>query len=135
MPIFLWKKSYEIGYPKIDQQHRQLVNLINELADAMKFKEGHSIVDVILDSLIEYVQSHFTSEEKVMREISFPHYNEHRREHLQLTKKVLEFKKSYKNEGKINLGEFLDFLCDWLRAHLAGSDKNIASFLAASKIR
>ena len=39
MPLFLWKKNYEIGIAEIDTQHRNLVGIINGLSDAMMNKK------------------------------------------------------------------------------------------------
>jgi hemerythrin len=68
MPIFLWKKSYEIGIAEIDNQHRNLVGIINELSDAMMNRKGYIIVPKILEKLVDYIQFHFTTEEEIMRE-------------------------------------------------------------------
>ena len=61
MPLFLWKRSYEIGVAEIDVQHRRLVGFINELSDAMMVKQGHRAVPHVLEELIDYIQLHFTT--------------------------------------------------------------------------
>ena len=50
MPLFLWKKNYEIGIAEIDTQHRNLVGIINGLSNAMMNKKGYVIVPHILEN-------------------------------------------------------------------------------------
>ena len=67
MPLFLWKKNYEIGIAEIDTQLRNLVGIINGLSDAMMNKKGYVIAPYILEELEDYIQFHFTAEEEIMR--------------------------------------------------------------------
>ena len=89
MPLFLWKKSYEIGIAENDTQHRNLVGIINELSDAMITKKGYIVVPHILEKLEDYIQSHFTTEEEIMRDTKYPALDEHCQEHLAMTTKVI----------------------------------------------
>ena len=128
MPLFFWKKSYEINVPEIDMQHRQLVGLINELSDAMMVKQGHRALRHILEELVDYIQLHFTTEEAVMQKMNYPGLNEHSREHLDLTRQVLEFKERYLQDHDLKPSELLDFLCDWLKNHIMVNDKDFGKF-------
>lgn len=129
MPLFLWKKSYEIGVADIDLQHRRLVGLINELSDAMMVKHGYSTIPHILEELGDYVQLHFTTEETLMEKASYPGMAEHRNKHLALTEKFLAFKARYSQDHELNPKELLDFLCDWLKDHIMMSDKEFGTYL------
>jgi len=125
MPIFLWKKSYETGIAEIDDQHRQLVVMINELSDAMMNRRGYLTAPDILEKLGDYIQFHFTTEEKIMHETKYPALDEHCQEHLVMTNKVLAFKRNHSKNHDINSGEVLNFLCDWLKEHIVVSDKKL----------
>lgn len=129
MPLFLWKKSYELKIPELDMQHRRLVGLINELSDAMMMRKGQRTLPHILDELSEYVNLHFASEEKVMEEFKYPGTEEHVQEHQEFIKKVLEFKEVYSQDHELDTKELLDFLCDWLKNHIVVCDKAIAKHI------
>jgi hemerythrin len=129
MPLFLWKKSYELKIPEIDMQHRRLVGLINELSDAMMIRKGQRTIPHILDELAEYVVLHFASEEKVMKEFNYPGIDEHVREHREFTKRVTVYMQLYDQDRELNPKELLDFLCDWLRNHITVNDKAIAKHI------
>lgn len=129
MPLFLWKKSYELGIAEIDTQHRNLVGIINELSDAMMNQKGYTVVPHILEKLVDYIQFHFTTEEEIMRDTKYPALDEHCQEHLAMTTKVIEFKRAYANNHEINVVEVLNFLCDWLKEHIVVSDKKLKAHI------
>lgn len=129
MPLFMWKKSYELNIPELDMQHRRLVGLVNELSDAMMIRAGQRTVPHILDELTDYIQLHFTSEESLMQEVNYPELESHRQQHLKFTQQVLDFKEQYYCEHEIDTRELLNFLCDWFKGHILESDKAIGAFL------
>jgi len=128
MPLFLWKRSYEIGVAEIDVQHRRLVGFINELSDAMMVKQGHRAVPHVLEELIDYIQLHFTTEEELMQRVKYPALDEHCQEHLEMTKQILQFKARYYREQDLSPSELLGFLCEWLKVHILDSDKEFGGY-------
>ena len=129
MQLFPWDDSYEIGITEIDRQHRQLVDIINELADAMISQKGDKKVPQILQKLVDYIQLHFTTEEEVMRRENYPALDKQCREHLEMTGEVLELRKNYAKNHEISPSEVLGFLCDWLKNHILESDMEFGRFL------
>jgi hemerythrin len=129
MPLFLWKKSYEVNIPEIDAQHRRLVEVINKLSDAMMLKQGYKIMPHILEELSAYVQLHFAAEEKIMREMNYPELEDHCQMHNELAQRVLDFRTAYTNDQSLDTKALLDFLCQWLKDHISVNDKAIGRFL------
>lgn len=134
MPLFLWKKSYEVGAPEIDLQHRRLVGLINDMSDAMMLRQGHRAVPRVLEELVNYISVHFTAEEGLMWQSNYPNLEEHRREHLEMTTKVVELKKRYDQGHDLTPHLLLTFLCDWLKTHIIVNDKEFGNFLRSVRL-
>lgn len=128
MSLFLWKKSYETGIAEVDDQHRQLVGIINKLSDAMMEQKGYMTVPRILEELADYVQLHFTTEEWIMGNSGYPALEEHKKEHLKLTDSLLQFRKEFSQDHKVKPSEVLNFLCVWLKEHILVNDKEFGSF-------
>ncbi len=133
MTLYMWNKRYEIGIAEIDAQHRHLVEIINELSDAMMEKKGYIAVPNILEHLADYSKLHFTTEERHMHEMNYPALAEHCQEHLDLTRKVLEFRKGCSTDHDPSSGELLNFLRDWLTSHIITSDQKIGKHYKYSK--
>lgn len=123
MAYLTWNEKYSVGVKEIDSQHQNLVNLINELHEAMKQGKGKAIMSQVLQTLIDYTATHFGTEEKYMTSFKYPQLSSHKLEHEEFVKKVLDFQKEY-NSGKLALTlDVMAFLKEWLVSHIQGTDK------------
>jgi len=135
MPLIRWDDSFSVGVAEIDAQHKRLVEMINELYDAMRQKRGKEILSEILNEMVKYAAVHFATEEKYFVQYFYPETDSHRKEHREFKKKVDELTKRFEaNEIGIT-GEVIDFLSTWLKEHIKGSDKKYGPFLNEKGIR
>jgi len=65
--FFKWSPDYSVNIKTIDDQHRELVNILNRLFVAVSKREGDKVIAGILDALMSYTQTHFALEERLMR--------------------------------------------------------------------
>lgn len=128
MALFNWTDKFSVDVKTFDEQHKNLINLINDLYDAMKLGKGNQILGKIFDSLIDYTKNHFNDEEEVMRKVFYPEYLNHKSEHVKLTDKVLEYKKKFENNEILISVDLLGFLRDWLTNHIMNTDKKYGEF-------
>jgi|GEM_PF-219424 len=134
-PIMVWSPEYAVGVPEIDDQHQRLFKMINDLNEAMALGRGKDVLDRILAGLVDYTARHFQTEEYYMEKANYPELESHREVHRRLTDKVHEMVDRYKT-GEVGLGvELLDFLQDWLKKHILGTDKKYAPYLAGMDLR
>ncbi len=118
-----WSEQLSVGVKSVDEDHRKLVTLVNELFSACFVGVGDEAVSAILTEVIDYTQYHFTHEEDFLREHASPALEAHAEEHRRLTEQVL----AIAQQGVSALSEdVLLFLRDWLTQHILGTDK--ASF-------
>jgi len=130
MPFMEWNDKLLTGVKECDEQHKKLVNLINELYEAMKQGKGKEIIDKILNELASYADYHFSTEEKLMTKYGYPELSIHKKEHESFKKKVKEFVER-KAKGEVTLSvEIMNFLKDWLFHHIMETDKKYGPFLS-----
>ncbi|MDR3425559.1 MAG: bacteriohemerythrin [Alphaproteobacteria bacterium] len=135
MPLMTWKDDMSVGISSIDEQHKKLVNMINELSDGMKIGKGREVLGTILDELIDYTAKHFKYEEELFDKTHYLDAFNHKKEHADLVKRVLDIQAKYK-AGALTLSlEVMDFLKDWLVKHIMGSDKKYSSHLCAQGVK
>lgn len=135
MSLIQWNDRLSVGIVAIDEQHKQLIKIINELNDAMKQGKGKSVLSKIIDGLIRYTETHFKLEERYFEQLGYPDAANHKREHIAFTKKVTEFKEGF-DKGKITLSvEIMIFLSNWLQNHIEGVDKKYGAFFNAKGIK
>lgn len=131
MGLIRWEDRYSVKISKFDQQHQQLVGLINQLYEAMKVGKGQVELGMILEELVDYTRKHFASEEDLMLKHAYPQYAEHKASHDRLTQQVIEFKNQY-HAGKIGLSvQMMNFLKEWLVNHILDEDKAYSTFFEA----
>jgi len=135
MSVIQWNESFHVGIEHLDNQHRKLVEMINELHTAMKKGEGKMIIQDILDKMTHYTLDHFKSEEVLFDQYVYPETGTHKQEHKAFVEKVANFKTKF-DKGDIFLSiEVIMFLQEWLINHIKGSDKKYTSFLNSKGVR
>lgn len=129
MPLFPWDDSYSVGVRVIDDQHRKLVGLLNDLHDAMRVGKARDILGRIFEDLVAYTKYHFATEERLMQEHAYGEYAAHKAEHDDLTAKALDLQRRWR-EGTLGISiETSEFLRAWLAHHIQGTDKQVGAFL------
>ena len=118
-----WSEQLSVGVKSVDEDHRKLVTLVNELFSACFVGVGDEAVSAILTEVIDYTQYHFTHEEDFLREHASPALDTQIKEHRQLTQQV----SAIAQQGVSAFSEdVLLFLRDWLTHHIMETD--MASF-------
>lgn len=121
MPFIEFNDKIRVNIEEIDNHHKVLIRLINELHDAVTEGKGEEVVSLILPELINYTMYHFFAEEEYMTQYTDPHYHDHKIEHAKLIDQTLELYERY-NEGIKISNDVLDFLKNWLNNHILGLD-------------
>ncbi|EML0289473.1 bacteriohemerythrin [Vibrio cholerae] len=132
--MFPWNDSFNTGIDEIDQQHKQLVFLLNQVPNHIIFQQEEPPLRSIIDEVVDYAAYHFQSEENHWLAI-LPDVHEtvsHRDSHSRFIERIQEFKlKSDIIPTEQWLEELLSFLASWLAAHILESDKHMALLVNA----
>ena len=127
--FFEWSDDYNINIPAIDDQHKELVKMLNLLFNAIARQEAGKVIAGILDSLVEYTQTHFALEERLMQEADYKGIDHHKQEHKKLIEQLDHLTRKFMVENKPIYFEMLTFLRRWLREHIIGCDIKYSSAL------
>ncbi len=121
--FFSWKDSYSLKISEIDEQHKVLISIINDLYEAFVNKEHASKIDEIISRMADYASMHFGTEEEYFEKFGYKQAPEHITEHEKFIEKVYNFMYDYKNNKTALTYEVLTFLQKWLTNHILISDK------------
>ncbi len=128
MALITWNNSLSVKVAEIDQQHQKLITLINGLNDVMIEGRANDVGLKVVQDLMTYTAFHFTTEEKYFDKLGYPDAEAHKKEHSDFVNKVMKFKQGYE-EGGIGLTtKIMNFLRDWLKQHIMGTDQKYAQF-------
>jgi hemerythrin-like metal-binding protein len=130
-----WLPAYEVNVPEIDEQHRELFRMFNDLLDAMWDGKGKNIIEEKLRFLAGYAVTHFSTEEKYMVNYNFPDYPAHKKLHDDFTTGVVDFLKVYERDGAKTdmLVSVVQDLGTWTREHIRDMDQELGKYLAAKQ--
>ena len=130
-----WKDEYTVGIESIDQQHKKLINLINNFQTAVDYSTGEAFERECLTAVVDYTKTHFTYEEGLMSEYGYPDFEPHKAQHQKMIDKINELLADYEKHPERTMKIALDFLKQWLIRHINGTDKQYSEFLITRGVR
>ena len=127
----VWDDAYSVGFKPIDDQHKELVKMINELFEECKQGGAAARKAFLLTAkkAADYARVHFSDEEKYMAQVNFPKLAEQKKQHNDFLDKVFASIQDF-NSGNAVPIDLAQFLKNWLLTHIAESDKQYAPYLA-----
>lgn len=136
MPLVTWNDKLSVGVQSIDDQHKKLVSLLNQLHDGMMSGKGKDILGGVLKGLIDYTVVHFRYEEELFARTGYPDAEAHKKHHAELVRKVQEVQRKYDVDGPKALTiPVMNFLKDWLANHIQGADRAYGPHMVSKGIR
>jgi hemerythrin len=129
MALMEWNPTLSVKVQQFDDQHQQLLAMINELHDAMIAGKGNEVLGKTLDGLISYTTTHFADEENMMAVYDYPDAVAHKVEHENLIRQVTELQQKFNSGATVMTINVLMFLRDWLMDHIHVTDKKYGAFL------
>ena len=125
-----WSDRYSMGIKIVDDQHKGLLNFVNELfnhSTGDEYTEREYFKSVIQEA-VKYIKTHFETEEKLMLSTKFAGYAEHKIIHDGFTMTVLKSVKDFEGGKRLVLEKFAYFLKDWVLTHVAVEDVKYAEY-------
>jgi hemerythrin len=128
MQLLKWKDSYSMDEEQIDEQHKGLFKLSNEIYnlveagvdDSEQFRE-------LFMALTDYSIEHFIYEEMYLEKEGYPDLKNHIKQHLEFSDKLKELAVGINHETHIkSIG---DFVTTWLLQHVLDEDMKYKTFI------
>ncbi len=132
MDLVKWSDDrMNIGIKVIDDEHKQLVKIINDLGHSIYNNCQKNEILTIINRLIDYSKYHFAREEKYFKQFNYENTVEHIEQHEIFINKFEKVEKDIRDHTdlcSIILSEdvFL-YLIEWLLNHITGSDKKFVA--------
>lgn len=129
LEIFPWNHNFETGINIIDEQHKQLVHLLNQLAAHLANRSSTVTLSNVFSELANYANYHFKSEEEVWSRylVSDDTFSEHKKSHNEFWGSIQVLQDSCKDaELDESIRNIVLFLAKWLAFHILEADKKMA---------
>lgn len=122
MTYLEWSDDLDTGIAVIDDQHKRIVVMINQLDDAQRTASKVK-VGTVIDELIDYTVSHFAFEEAMLEEAGYVFTKAHKRVHALFIKRVEDYRQRFIG-GEDIADELKGLLGRWLFSHIRSDDRN-----------
>lgn len=130
MKDIAWSKILSVGFEEIDEDHRKLVGIFNELNRAVTVGESPEYLAATLEELINCTVWHFSHEERLMLKHRYEGMAEHKLAHGELIEAARELQGQLLQAGQGVADEQIVYLERWLTAHILTTDQRLGAFLA-----
>jgi hemerythrin len=131
MALMNWSSKYSVGMEALDNQHKALMGVLNELhAASMQGKAGE-VAGPLLRQTVSISNEHFAAEERLMESTGFPGLAAHRAKHRELAGKIAEFVARHEKGDTTVYTPTLYFMRDWQTKHMQKEDQEYAPWLKA----
>lgn len=128
MAIIKWQETFNTGIARFDNEHKRIVELIDDLYDAVKSEKSDVDLRDLIDELVSYSHYHFTNEEEYMKMHKYPDIKEQVREHVRFNKKMKELQDKLQDDTPGLAREIYTFLRQWFQGHILNVDSKYGTF-------
>lgn len=130
MALMTWSSKYSVGVEALDNQHKALMKVLNELHAASMRGKVQEVASPLLRQIVSLACEHFAAEERLMESTGFPGLAGHRAKHRELTGRVAEFVSRHEKGDTTMRTQLLYFMRDWLSKHMQNEDNEYAPWLS-----
>lgn len=143
MEFIQWNnEKMSIGIKLIDDQHKELLKITNQLSTSIHNQSQKNEIVIIIDELIDYAGYHFESEEKLFEKLDFEETEKQKKEHSKFLNKFISIKneiikdKVYLIKNAIDTAEdIFKYIVKWLLNHIVGSDRKYIDLFKENQIQ
>lgn len=130
MALLEWRKEFETGVADVDHEHRELVDLINQLHGQLGSDAPEETVSAFLGEVFAKISAHFALEESIMRKHAYDDYAEHKEDHEKLLDDIRDIMDDFDSGAYLNYEDALaNAVRDWFVDHFKTKDARLHKML------
>jgi hemerythrin len=126
-----WDTNLSVGIDTIDEQHKMLIQRLNDVSEAIESNQGEGTIAKTLDFLVDYTNFHFSEEEKQMAKHHYPGLEHQKEQHKEFKESLERLEQDFEEDNATK--ELADhiriFLFNWLIRHIKEVDMEFGNFL------
>ena len=122
--VLQWQDSYRIGHATIDEQHQELFRRASNVVAAIS-REGQVLCT---SRLHQYLRTHLSHEEELMRVLNYPDIAAHVVQHEGLMQRLNTLSAAIAADT-LDKADLESFITDWFLRHIAQEDAKLAAYV------
>jgi hemerythrin len=129
MSLLQWKPEYSVGIDAMDDEHREMIDLINETYRRLASDADADQVDECLGKIFNTISMHFALEEKMMRNAHYAELEAHKEDHEELLDQLRDLMDEFTDDRAAGATQLEQSLSDWFSSHFSTFDACLHSQL------
>jgi hemerythrin len=125
MTLLQWKPAYSLAIPSVDQEHREMIDLINECHERMGNDADVESTERFLGEIHSGIAAHFALEEQLMRKSGYPEFEAHKEDHEELLDEIRNLMDRFDDDPEAGEKLLQERLGDWFGRHFATFDARL----------
>ena len=125
MNLLAWRPEYSVGIESVDSEHREMIELINDVYANLGESPDAEEVEDCLERIYTAISLHFALEERIMRENSYFEYEEHKEDHEDLLDEIRDLMDEFVADTEAGARLLEKRLSDWFGRHFATFDARL----------
>ena len=125
MSILEWRDEFSVGVPSVDLEHRELIDLINDMHGLIGNGAPHDQVIASLGEIYAQISAHFALEEKFMRDSGYDSFREHKEDHESLLDELRDIMDRVDDDGSYEEDRLAQELGRWFSEHFRTHDAKL----------
>lgn len=129
MTIIKWRESYETGVAEMDAEHKELIDIINQLYQMQREKKSYEELQDVFNRLVRYTENHFSHEERLMEQTKYGEVEQQKAAHQKFIEELKEMEPDLVSGREDAAPVVNKFLREWWLNHIVGMDKEYGPHL------
>jgi len=129
LDLIEWRDEFRIGLPEVDEEHRSLIDAINQLHRELVVGAALVRVTGAIGDIHAAIASHFALEEKEMAALRYDGYVAHKTDHERLLDELLDILDEVVATGRYDPAMLSGRLSAWFVEHFRTHDARLHRWL------
>ena len=131
MSLLEWKPEYSVGVASMDDEHREMIGLINDVYVKLGATTDAATIEECLEEIFTTISMHFALEERMMRDSGYEEYEDHKDDHEELLDEIRELMDEFVADADKGASLLEERLSAWFGRHFSSFDARLHGKLGA----
>ena len=125
MSLLAWKPEYSVGIASMDDEHREMIGLINDVYVKLGTAPDAATIEECLEEIFTTISMHFALEERIMRDSGYEEYEDHKDDHEELLDEIRDLMDEFAADTDKGAKLLEERLSTWFGNHFASFDARL----------
>ena len=125
MSLLKWHSDYSVGVASMDDEHREMIDLINDIYAQLEAGSDAEKIEQCLGEIFSVISSHFALEERLMQKCNYSEYQAHKDDHEDLLDRIRDLMDDFATSPSNGAQQLRQHLSDWFAGHFSSFDARL----------